>query len=223
MKVVDVSAPEEVTETRVTEGVSRAIIDSFHLLLYNTHTWQRTSWHGVPVQKLPSDLLIYQELIYLTRPDYIVETGTAHGGSALFFADIMELMGHGEVITIDINFEPDCPQHPRVRYISNDSLDPNMLGVVRDIVKDKRVLVSLDSAHDKDHVLKEMGAYAPMATEYLVVEDTNINHPIQLELTDGPMEAVTEFLKTHDEFEIDTAAHKFLVTFNPNGWLRRVR
>ena len=223
MRVVDVANPDEVTETRVTEGVSRAIIDSFHLLLYNTHTWQRTLWRGVPVQKLPSDLLIYQELIYLTRPDYIVETGTAHGGSALFFADIMELMGHGEVITIDANFEPDCPKHPRIRYISNDSLAPNAVGAIKDIVKGKRVLVSLDSDHSKDHVLKELEAYSPMATEYLVVEDTNIGHPVQLEMDEGPMEAVMEFLKTHDEFEIDTAAHKFLVTFNPNGWLRRVR
>ena len=223
MKVVDVSAPDEVTETRVTEEVSRAIIDSFHHLLYNTHTWQRTSWRGVPVQKLPSDLLIYQELIYLTRPDYVVETGTAHGGSALFFADIMELMGHGEVITIDANFEPDCPEHPRIRYISNDSLTPNAVSAVRDIVKGKRVLVSLDSAHDKEHVLKEMELYSTLATEYLVVEDTNIGHPIDLGDMVGPMEAVMEFLKTHDEFEIDPACHKFLVTFNPNGWLRRIR
>lgn len=222
MRVVDVADPDKVTGTRVTEEVSRAIIDSFHHLLYNTLAWQRTLWRGIPVQKLPSDMFLYQELIYLTRPDYVVETGTAHGGSALFFADMLELMGHGEVITIDLNFEPNYPQHPRIRYISADSLDA--IDEVKNIVKGKRVLVSLDSDHDKEHVLKEMEAYAPMATEYMVVEDTNIGHPIDVgQIDEGPMEAVMEFLKTHDEFEIDTAAHKFLVTFHPNGWLRRVR
>ena len=222
MKVVDVVNPDEVTGTRVTEEVSNAIIDSFHHLLYNTHAWQRTYWRGYPIYKIPSDMFLYQEIIYATRPDYVVETGTAHGGSALFFADIMELMGHGEVITIDENFRPDYPKHPRIRYISSNSLDA--VSAVRDIVKGKRVLVSLDSDHHKANVLKELEAYSPMATEYLVVEDTNIGHPVDIgEYGDGPMEAVTEFLKTHNEFEIEPMAHKFLVTFNPNGWLRRIQ
>lgn len=222
MKVVDVSIPEEVTGTRVTEEVSHAIIDSFHHLLYNTHTWQRTLWRGVPVQKLPSDMFLYQELIYLTRPDFIIETGTAHGGSALFFADMLELVGHGMVLTIDINFEPDRPTHPRIAYVSEDSIE--MFDEIKNTVQGRKALVSLDSDHNKEHVLKEMELYSTLATEYLVVEDTNIGHPIDIEqVKEGPMEAVTEFLKTHDEFEIEPMAHKFLVTFNPNGWLRRVR
>ena len=180
----------------------------------------RTFWRGYPVIKLPSDLLIYQELIHAVRPDYIVETGTSQGGSALFFADMLELHGHGGVITIDCNFRPNRPNHRRIKYITADSIEA--FAEVESIVRSKRVIVTLDSDHQKAHVLKEMELYAPIATEYLVVEDTNINHPVVVGgIEEGPMEAVMEFLETHKEFEIDHAAHKFLVTFNPNGWLRR--
>ncbi len=207
---------------RLTSEVSTAIIDSFHHLVYTSGVWERTFWRGYPVAKCPSDLFIYQELIYALRPDYIVETGTFRGGSALFFADMMVLNGHGEVISIDKAYHPDRPNHQRVRYIDDDSV--RVAAEVQNIVKGKKVIVSLDSDHNKAHVLAEMEAYASMATEYLIVEDTNVNHPITVPgiTNGGPMEAVHEFLETHTEFAIDKMAHKFLVTFNPNGWLRRV-
>ena len=220
MKAIDYVATEDILETTLTEEVSDAIIGSFHQLLYSSTVHMRTFWRGRPVMKLPSDLFIYQELIHLTQPDYLIETGTMYGGSALFFADMMELMGHGEVITIDSNFRPDRPAHPRIKYISGDSV--GVATEVAAIVQGKTVLVSLDSDHEKQHVLAEMKVYAPLATEFLVVEDTNINHPIQIDPPyEGPMEAVMEFLETHNEFEIYTDAHKFLLTQHPNGWLRR--
>jgi len=222
MKAIDYLAPEDIPESPLTQEVFNAICDSFHQLLYGTAVHQRTYWHGRAVLKLPSDLFVYQELIVASRPDYLVETGTAHGGSALFFADVMEMIGHGEVITIDINFQADRPAHPRIRYISADSIEAAR--EVKKIARGKKVLVSLDSDHQKEHVLKELEVYAPLATEFLVVEDTNINHPIQIEPPyEGPMEAVIEFLETHKEFEIYADAHKFLVTQHPNGWLRKVR
>ncbi len=222
MKTIDYIATEDIIETTLTQEVFDAICDSYHQLLYSTAVHQRTFWRGCPVLKLPSDLFLYQELIHLSKPDYLVETGTMFGGSALFFADIMEMEGHGEVITIDTNFRPDRPVHPRIRYISADSIDA--FSEVKSIVRGKKVLISLDSDHQKNHVLEEMEVYAPLATEFLVVEDTNINHPIQIEPPyEGPMEAVIEFLKIHDEFEVYTEAHKFLVTQHPSGWLRRVR
>jgi cephalosporin hydroxylase len=205
---------------KLTEEVATTIINNFCALLYSIGVWQRTHWRGYPVTKLPSDLFIYQELIHAVRPDYIVEAGTAYGGAALFFADMLELEGHGGVITVDLNFCPGRPDHHRIKYINADSLDA--FAEIESIVRGKKVIVSLDSDHQKDHVLKEMELYAPIATEYLVVEDTNINHPIEVEgIQEGPMEAVMEFLETHEEFEIDRAGHKFLVTLSPNGWLRR--
>ena len=213
-----VSYPEE---ARITQEVSDAIIDSFHHLLYVSAAWERTYWRGVPVCKLPSDLFIYQELINSAKPDFLVETGTALGGSALFFADMMELQGHGEVISIDKNYRPDKPEHPRITYLDGDSL--GQVEWAKKAVSGAKTIVSLDSDHTKEHVLEEMELYAPLATEYMVVEDTNVGHPIAVAgIEEGPMEAVHEFLETHPEFQIDTAAHKFLVTFNPSGWLRRV-
>jgi cephalosporin hydroxylase len=204
----------------LTEEVATTIINNFFALLYSGLGWQRTFWRGYPIIKWPSDLFIYQEIIHAIRPDYIVETGTAQGGSALFFADMLELMGNGGVITTDLNFRPGRPDHHRIKYMIADSLDA--FAEIESIVRGKKVIVSLDSDHQKDHVLKEMELYAPIASEYLVVEDTSINHPIAVEgITKGPMEAVTEFLETHKEFETDRTAHKFLITTNPNGWLRR--
>ena len=212
------AAPPE--KPKLTKEVSDAIIENFHYLLYSGCVLARTFWRGYPITKLPNDLFVYQELIHAVKPDYIVETGTAHGGSAIFFADMLELEGHGEVISIDLNFRPDCPNHHRIKYINADSIDA--FTEVENIVRGKRVIVSLDSDHQKAHVLQEMELYAPIATEYLVVEDTNINHPVKIEgIDEGPMEAVMEFLETHKEFEIDHSAHKFLITFHPNGWLRR--
>lgn len=214
------TAVESPAKAKLTEEMADAVINNFHHLLYSGGVWTRTFWRGYPVTKLPSDLFVYQELIHAVKPDYIVEAGTAHGGSAIFFADMLELEGHGEVITIDVNFRPNRPNHHRIKYIIADSIDA--FAEVESIVSGKRVIVSLDSDHQKNHVLREMEAYAPLATEYLVVEDTNLGHPIEVSgIDEGPMEAVAEFLETHKEFEIDHAAHKFLVTFNPNGWLRR--
>lgn len=211
---------DKALNVNLTEEVADAIIENFHYLLYSGGVWTRTLWHGYPVVKLPNDLFIYQELIHAVKPDYIVETGTAHGGSALFFADMLELEGHGKVITVDIHFRPGRPSHHRIEYIVADSIDA--FAEVERIVHGKKVIVSLDSNHQKAHVLKEMELYAPIATEYLVVEDTNINHPVEVKgIDEGPMEAVVEFLETHKEFETDYAANKFLITFNPNGWLRR--
>lgn len=206
----------------LSQEVSDTIIDNFHSLIHSGGVWERTFWRGVVVSKLPSDLFIYQELIFALRPDYLIETGTHMGGSALFFADMMELNGHGQVISVDSVFRPNRPEHPRVRYITDDSL--HAAKGLREELKGKKGIVSLDSDHRREHVFNEMTAYAPLATEYMVVEDTNVNHPVWQSGYDdgGPMEAVQQFLPDHPEFVSDWGAHKFLVTFNPDGWLRRV-
>ena len=221
--MVEQNATTAVSGVSLDEATLRTVVDSYHQILHVGAVWERTFWRGVAVQKLPSDLFIYQELIYSLQPDYIVETGTALGGAALFFADMMELNGHGRVISVDTFFRSDRPEHPRIRYITDNSL--NTFKEIEAEVKGKRVIVSLDSDHRKAHVLREMEMYAPLATEYLVVEDTNVNHPVFLSgfADGGPWEAVEEFLGSHPEFEIDKTRHKFMVTFNPNGWLRRRR
>ena len=193
----------------------------FHKAYYNSQVWNKTFWRGVKALKCPLDLWIYQEIISAIRPDYIIETGTADGGSALFMADVCELINHGEVITIDIE-DRKRPAHPRIFYITGSSINPEIIHDIKKIVENKKTMVILDSNHTKDHVLKEMTLYSQLVSSvsYLIVEDTNLNgHPVMPDFGPGPMEAVDEFLKNNDNFLIDYNCHKFAMTFNYRGYL----
>jgi len=205
------------------------IIRACHQLYYarKEQTWGNTYWLGVPVQKCPLDLWIYQEIIYETRPDLIIECGTASGGSALYLASICELLGCGQVITIDINPQPDRPPHPRITYLTGSSTSPEIIEQVRALAAGAtRVMVVLDSDHHKDHVLQELRIYSTLVTVgcYLIVEDTNLNgHPVAPDFGPGPWEAVEEFLGENHDFEIDKSREKFMLTANENGYLKRIR
>lgn len=207
------------------------IVDQFHHLYYDSHvfykTFSNTAWLGTPILKCPLDLWIYQECIYDLKPDLIVECGTAYGGSALYLASICDLVGHGKVVTIDIEGRPGLPAHPRIDYLTGSSVSDGIVKNVRDRIADHdKIMVILDSDHRKDHVLQEMAVYGDWVTpgSYLIVEDTNMNgHPVEPDFGPGPMEAVEEFLKTRDDFVIDTQKEKFYLSFNPRGYLKKVR
>jgi cephalosporin hydroxylase len=193
-------------------------------------TWQNTFWRGVPVAKSPLDLWVYQEIIHECRPDVIIETGTWQGGSARFMADMLDLINpnFSQVFTIDIEQPPPIPSH-LVTQIIGDSGDLNTL-MKSCSFKEKMayadVMVVLDSSHTKDHVLKELALYAPLVTpgQYLIVEDTCVNgHPVCAGHGPGPWEALEEWLPSHPEFQPDLSREKFLMTFNPGGFLRRVK
>jgi cephalosporin hydroxylase len=204
-------------------------VNEFHRLYYGLgrrgSTWRDTWWFGVPIMKSPLDLWIYQEILNETRPDVIIETGTARGGSALFLAMMCDFIGRGEVISIDIRATPGRPSHDRIRYFHGSSIDPDIIAqVVESVRNHRRVMVLLDSEHSREHVLRELESYSPLVTEgcYLIVEDTNVNgHPVWPHYGPGPMEAVDEFLLQHPDFARDEGREKFLMTFNPGGYLRR--
>jgi len=205
-------------------------IDAFHDLYYNGKPgegliFQRTSWMGVPCLKCPLDLWIYQEIIFELRPDLIIETGTNLGGSALYLAHLLDIVGKGAVVTVDIAALP-RPAHPRITYLQGSSADERLIAAaIEDRPRDV-CLVILDSDHTEAHVARELELLAPLVTRgsYLIVEDTNINgHPTYPTFGPGPFEAVAAFLPRHPEFEIDRSREKFLMTFNPSGFLRRVR
>ena len=207
---------------------ARTTIDAFHALYYNGMPgegliFQRTFWMGVPCWKCPLDLWVYQEILHEIRPDLIIETGTNAGGSALYLAHILDILGHGQVVSIDITDMP-RPAHPRVRYITGSSADPQVIAsAVRGTARGVCMVV-LDSDHTKEHVGRELELLAPYVTpgSYLVVEDTNINgHPVYPTFGPGPHEAVSAFLQKHPEFVVDPTREKFLLTFNPGGFLRR--
>lgn len=213
-----------------TDVVRRTIIDQFHLLYYHLRprVWEETYYRGHRILKLTSDLWMYRTILDELQPGLIIETGTRFGGSALWMADQLELLGHGSVVTIDIDVVPGRPTHPRITHLLGSSSDPATAEQVRALLPTdgSPVIVVLDSDHTRDHVLAEMRLFAPMVTEgsLLIVEDTNINgHPVYPEFGPGPMEALDRFLAENDDFVHDPQAHKFLVTFNPRGVLRRRR
>jgi cephalosporin hydroxylase len=212
------------------EGWREQVTDGFHRRYYEDgeagRTWKDTRYLGVPTWKVPLDLWVYQELLWELRPGLVVETGTAHGGSALYLATTCETIGHGQVVSVDIGHWPDRPAHPRLTYLTASSTDPEVVAQVAERARGAGpVLVVLDSDHSRDHVLAELRAYAPLVTpgSYLVVEDTNVNgHPVYEAFGPGPAEAVQDFLKERDDFEVDRSREKFLFTFNPGGWLRKL-
>jgi cephalosporin hydroxylase len=205
----------------------RRVVRPFHRLFYASgkQTWSNTQWLGVAAQKCAFDLWIYQEILHELRPEVIVECGTANGGSALFLASICDLLGLGEVITVDIVDQPGRPSHDRITYLKGSSTEPETVERVKQLVASRApVVVILDSDHSRDHVLNELRLYAPLvsAGSYLIVEDSNVNgHPVVPDFGPGPAEAVTRFLAETDEFEIDRSREKFFLTFNPSGYLRR--
>ena len=212
----------------------KKIVNDFHKLFYgnNLRTWDDTYWMGVRVTKNPLDLWIYQEIIFNIKPDLIIECGTKFGGSALFFANMLDLIGKGKIISIDLYRYGELPKHDRIDYwIGESSTSPVVTGQIESEIEwlhkeNPVILVNLDSDHSKAHVLKELEIYSKFVTvgSYLILEDTNVHgHPVNEEHPLGPMEALEEFLKTNNDFMIDKSKEKYYLTFNPNGYLKKIK
>ena len=201
------------------------VADFTGLYLRSAGHWDSTKWLGVGVWKNPMDLWTYQEIIYETKPDVIIEAGTWHGGSAFYMAKICDLIGRGKIISIDIEAYPQRPEHPRIQYLLGSSISGEIVRQVKDAISPgDRVMVTLDSDHSTQHVLNELRTYAPLVSEgnYLIVDDTSAGedyHPAHTLLGGGPMAAVETFLKDSPEFRADRSREKFVMTYNPKGYL----
>jgi cephalosporin hydroxylase len=197
-------------------------------------------WMGRPIIQFPQDMVAMQEILWDLKPDLVIECGVAHGGSILYYASILELIGHGEVLGIDIDIRSHNRQaierHPmsrRVQLLEGSSVDPRTIAQVHERAQGKRVVVVLDSNHTHEHVLGELRAYAPLVCEggYCVVMDTIVDDmPAHFFPDrpwgpgDNPKTAVHQYLKETDAFEIDQGIEsKLLITVCPSGYLKRVR
>jgi len=181
---------------------------------YNeSEAWTKTSWLGVQVLKPVTDLWLYQEIISLERPNAILKTGTRSGGSALYFASIMDLVGlNGLVVSVDTQTKR-LSHHPKIRYLIGSSTDPSTRDTVASLVPNGFGLVCLDSDHSVAHVRGELDLLSPLATDILVVEDT---------FTSEARDAVRDWLATDPPFKVDDYLQKkFLSTFHT--WLRRIK
>ena len=209
-------------------------MDAWHRREYNAastgRSWGGAKYFGCKIWKLPSDLMLYSEIICEIKPALVIETGTAFGGSALFFAHHMDQLSHGRVISIDIQeIQPSYPRHHRIEYWVGMSSTRELIAKNAKLEVEQAgepVMVVLDSLHTKGHVLAELEIYAPLVSggSYLVVEDTNVgpNDVVFPEHGPGPGDALREWLPKHPDFKIDVArAEKFGYSYHT--WLRRRR
>lgn len=216
------------------EKLSEAkVIERFHRIYYSTTPYHISSYLGIPTQQYPNDNWVMQEIISEIEPGFIIETGTDMGGTALFYATVLEKVNrNGKVISIDI--KPHDPKvtefevwRERVEFVMGDSVSPTVVEPIARRIRGQKVIVTLDSDHSKKHVLKELELYSPLVplNSYIVVQDTHLGgHPnYHPSVAEGPWEAVEEFLKISKDFVIDRHWEKHLITQNPSGFLKRIR
>lgn len=199
-------------------------------------------WMGRPIIQFPQDIIALQEIIWDIKPDLIVETGIAHGGSIIFSASMLDMIGNGgKVVGIDIDIREHnrkaIEEHPMYKHITmleGSSIDNGIVEQVFEMAKGKeKILVILDSNHTHEHVLEELKLYSPLVTKdsYCIVLDTVVENMPEDAFPDrpwgignNPMTAVEAFLKENQRFEIDTGIHdKLLITVAPNGYLKCIK
>jgi cephalosporin hydroxylase len=191
--------------------------------------YQEPRWMGVRIIKNPLDTWIYQELIYNVQPDVILEIGSSHGGSTLYFANLLDLMGKGLVISVDIDRSNYKVEHPRIHAITGDSSAPEVEREIFELCRGRKVMISHDASHYKEKVLSDLRRYSPLVPvgSYFVVEDGIYDLFSPLEgvggFADGPFDAIREFLKENPGFEPDLKCERYVFTNHPMGFLKRVR
>ena len=187
---------------------------------------ERTTYFGIGAQKNPLDAWTYQEILYETRPDVIIEIGTAFGGGTLMLAHLCDLLGKGRIIGLDISHKnvPDIvKQHPRISLLEGDACH-NFEHVEKMISKDDRILIIEDSSHTYDNTLNILRLYSGLIKlgDYFIVEDSICHHGLNTGPKPGPYEAIESFVNENNDFEIDRTREHFFITFNPKGYLRRI-
>jgi len=203
-------------------------------LFHDLPVWESLSFHNVRIIKNPLDLWMLQQIAYEVRPDFVIETGTWYGGSALYWAHTLNGMGleNARVLTVDLQdlTKLGASSHPLwkkyVEFSLGSSTDPHIVSTFAQRAKGWRVIVNLDSDHSMRHVLEELRMYAPLVSpgSYMAVEDTHLDGvPTHPEQGPGPMAAVQQFLleDAGKDFEQDFTREAMVMTSYPGGWLRR--
>jgi cephalosporin hydroxylase len=199
----------------------------FRELVTATRNFGDVRWLGVPIWQNVLDLWTIQEAIAELRPGLLVECGTNQGGSSLFFAQLMDLLGRGQVVTVDVSKLHELT-HPRITYLIGDSTSEPVASEIRRRAAAAQgpVMVILDSDHSQQHVRRELERYAPLVTlgSYCLVQDGVIDTlPAFRSYRPGPLPAIEDFLSSTRDFVWDEArSRRFLITHHPKGWLRRV-
>ena len=216
--------------------------EQFNVASNKTQYSYNFSWMGRPIIQYPQDMIAMQEIIWDIKPDLIIETGIAHGGSLIYYASLLELIGKGEVLGVDIDIRKhnreEIERHPmykRIKMFEGSAIDKALVEKVFAVAEGKNsILVVLDSNHTHDHVLQELRFYSPLVTKnsYIVVFDTIVENLPQgyfnqvrpWGIGNNPKTAVAEFLQSNSDFEIDSAIdNKLMISVAPGGYLKRVK
>jgi cephalosporin hydroxylase len=221
------------------ESLRRDVLDV--LVRADNYNWiHQTTWFGEPILQLPQDMFALQEIIFKTRPRFIIELGVAWGGSLLFYSTLMEVLGGERIIGVDIYFPEDLKERlashgklsERLILVNGSSTEQDSLSRVKSIVGNCReVMVVLDSYHTHDHVLKELHLYSPLVGRgfYLICGDTiveDLPKPAERPWGPGnsPKTARDAFLRENDRFEVDERhENKLLFSCNPGGYLKAIK
>lgn len=200
-------------------------------VLYSALDDKGTRWFGVPASRNPIDAWIYQEILWETRPDVVVEIGSLYGGTTLFLAHMMDLLGlsRGRVISVDINPEPFVSAHERIIHISGDCGAYKTYQQIEQLVARDKAMVIHDANHSAGAVARDLALYSGLVSLgcYLVVEDGIVDVMMDDDYfggyaDGGPMKAIVDFLNCNPEFELDESREKFGLTYNQMGFLKRV-
>jgi cephalosporin hydroxylase len=186
----------------------------------------RTTYFGIRTLKCPADFWVYQELLFETRPDVIVEIGNNWGGSTLALAHLCDHLGKGQVVGCDISHRKVPPlvrEHARIRLVEGDACK-SFDAVTSDIPTGASVLVIEDSSHTYENTLAVLRLYSPLIQPggYFIVEDSICHHGVDVGPNPGPYEAIESFLAENERFQVDRSRESFLITWNPKGYLRRI-
>jgi cephalosporin hydroxylase len=198
----------------------------FSDLIFATGNFDRTKWLDTPIMQNVLDLWTIQETISEIKPALLIEIGTYKGGSAQFYAQLMDLLDTGRVLTVDIERRHEL-DHPRVDFLHGSSLDPDIVAQAKQAATEApgAVMLILDGNHARDHVAQELELYAPLVTpgSVLLSQDGVIDRlRLFRDTRPGPYSANRKFLETHPEFEYDKARNeRFIITHHPLGWMRR--
>jgi cephalosporin hydroxylase len=224
----------EIADIYSAEG-RKALVEAYTKSMWNAGVFQKTTWCGTPLLQIPEDMVMLAEVIWRIKPKVVIECGIYKGGGLLLYSSLLELMGGGDVIGIDIKSDlatqvQDHPLGRRIRLIQGDSGNPEIVDRIDPILRGSSdIMVILDSDHSADHVRKELKVFSQLVTpgSYLVVLDgvMNILHDVPGAdpswRTDNPETAIAEFLSEHPEFERDMECNRLGSSFGPGGYLRR--
>lgn len=225
-----------------TNEALKAAASNFNIESNKSQYSYNFSWMGRPIIQYPQDMIAMQELIWEIKPDLIIETGIAHGGSLIYYASLLELIGHGEVLGIDIDIrshnKAEIEKHlmfKRIAMIEGSSISEETIEKVKQFAAGKKkIIVTLDSNHTHEHVMDELKLYSPFVSlnSYIVVFDTIVedlpegyfSQQRPWGISNNPKTAVHEFLKANDAFEINHSIdNKLLISVAPEGYLKRIK